>query len=132
MLVLKPRRVEFDGETWGNVGSVAISRTAESMVVEWSDSGPHVVLADVPEQRVSVEVVQSLLGEDMDEPRPGRTGTLSFETGSSSTDASTDTVSMTAVIERVWYEVSVSRGSSRRVRLVAVSSNGSADPVSVS
>lgn len=131
MLVLKPRRVEFDGETWGNVASVAISRTAESMVVEWSDNGPHVVMADVPEQRVSVEVVQSLLGEDMDGPMPGRMGTLRFETGSSSTDASTDTVSMTAVIERVWYEVSVSRGSSRRVRLVAVSGDGTADPVSV-
>ncbi|MFT5424121.1 MAG: hypothetical protein ACI89L_001914 [Phycisphaerales bacterium] len=132
MLVLKPRQVAFDGDTWGNVSSVAISRTAETMVVEWSDDGPHVVMADVPEQRVSVELVQSLLGEDMDEPKPGRMGTLSFETGSSSTDATTDTVSMTAVIERVWYEVSVSRGSSRRVRLVAVSSDGTADPVTVS
>ncbi|MFG0305681.1 MAG: hypothetical protein ACF8Q5_05650 [Phycisphaerales bacterium JB040] len=132
MLALNPRRVEFGGDTWGNVSSVAISRTAETLIAEWSDAGPHMVLADVPEQRVTVEVVQSLLGEDMDEPKPGAMGTLSFETGRSSTDSSTDTVSMTAVIERVWYEVSVSRGSTRRVRLLAVSADGLADPVSVS
>jgi len=132
MLALNPRRVEFAGDTWGNVSSVAISRNAETLIAEWSDAGPHVVLADVPEQRVTVEVVQSLLGEDMDEPKPGAMGTLSFETGRSSTDASTDTVSMTAVVERVWYEVSVSRGSSRRVRLLAVSADGQTDPVSVS
>ena len=132
MLVLNPRQVEFDGNTWGNVSSVSISRWAETLIAEWSDDGPHAVLADVPEQRVSVEVVQSLLGEDMDEPKPGTMGSLSFETGATSTASATKTVSMTAVVERVWYEVSVSRGSSRRVRLLAISSNGSADPVSVS
>ena len=131
-MALNPRQVEFDGVTWGNVSSVAISRNAQTMVAEWSDSGPHVVLADVPEQRVSVEIVQSLLGEDMDEPKPGAMGTLSFETSATSTGVTTDTVSMTAVIERVWYEVSVSRGSSRRVKLLAISSDGLADPVSVS
>lgn len=132
MLLLNPRRVMFGSATWGNVASVAIGRSAQRMLVEWSDAGPHAVLADVSEQRVSIEVVQELLGEDMDTPKPGQSGTLTFTTAPTSTDQPLREVTMTAVVESVNYEVSLRRGSVRRVVLVAVSSDGSADPVVVS
>ncbi len=131
MLLLNPRRVTFGSNTWGNVASVAIGRSAHRMLTEWSDAGPHVVLADVSEQRVRVEVVQELLGEDMDTPRPGESGELSFTTAPTSTDNPSREITMTAVVESVGYEVSLKRGSVRRVVLVATSSDGSVDPVSV-
>ncbi len=131
MLLLNPRRVTFGASTWGNVSSVAIGRSAHRMLTEWSDEGPHAVLADVSEQRVRVEVAQELLGEDMDTPKPGETGTLTFTTAPASTDNPSRRVTMSAVVESVSYEVSLRRGSVRRVVFVATSSDGSVDPVTV-
>ena len=131
MLLLNPRRVEFDGDTWGHVASIAIERSADRLLVEWSDAGPHAVLADVSAQRVRVEIVQELLGEDMDTPKPGRAGPLTFTTSPSSTDQPSREVAMTAVIESVSYEVSLRRGSVRRIALTATSPDGTTDPVTV-
>ncbi|GJM19277.1 MAG: hypothetical protein DHS20C14_14900 [Phycisphaeraceae bacterium] len=131
MLLLNPRKVTFGEVTWGNVASVAIGRSAHRMLVEWSDSGPHAVLADVSEQRVRVEVVQELLGEDMDTPKPGESGALAFTTAPTSTDLPSRELTMTAVVESVSYEVSLRRGSVRRVVLVATSIDGGTDPVAV-
>ena len=131
MLLLNPRKVMFGSVEWGNVASVAISRWSAHTLVEWSDTGAHATLVDVPEQRVQVEVIQELLGEDMDTPKPGEAQTLTFTTSGRSTDAPGREVTMSAVVESVRYEVSLRRGSYRRVSLVATSADGSADPVSV-
>lgn len=132
MLVLNPRRVTFGSAAWTNVSSVSIGRASNRLLAEWSDEGPHVVLADVPEQLVSVRVVQEMLGDDMDTPRPGESGALSFTTGANSSDAATREVTVAeAVVRTVTYETSTSRGSRRFIGLVAVSADGTADPVSV-
>lgn len=131
MLLLNPRRVTFGSATWGNVASIAVSRWANKAIVEWSDAGPHAVLADVPEQRVEIEVIQELLGEDVNTPSPGELGTLAFTTGPATTDEPTREVEITAMVESVKYEVSVRRGSHRRVTLVALSADGTTDPVGV-
>ncbi len=132
MLVLNPRQMTFGGATWGNVASVSIGRSSNKLLAEWSDEGPHVVLADVPEQLVTVRVVQEMLGDDMDTPRPGESGALVFTTGPNSSDAATREVTIgEAVIRTVSYETSTSRGSRRFIELVAVSEDGTTDPVGV-
>jgi hypothetical protein len=131
MLVLNPRRVEFGSSTWTNVTSVSVGRTARHVLTEWGDDGSHVVFADVPEQLVTVRVVQEMLGDDMDRVRPGERGTLSFVTGPNSSDAGTREVTIDAVVRTVSYETSVSRGSRRYVELVALSPDGVTDPVGV-
>lgn len=131
MLFLHPRVVSFGGSDWAGVESVAIERSAARSFVEFGEQGPHAVLADVPEQRVEVRVVQELLGEDMDVPRPGEIGTLGFETAPNSSGAGRKRVSMTAVVMGVKYQVSRKGGSARTVDLIAVSADGAADPVLV-
>lgn len=131
MLVINPRRVIFDGQTWSNVTSVAVSRQARGVIAEGSDTGQHVTLADVTGQRVSIEVVQELLGDDMDEPFLGVEGLLDFTTAGSTAGTPARRVRATCVIESVDYEVSVRRGSFRRVRLIAVSDDGVDDPLNV-
>ena len=64
MLFLFPTDVEFAGAVWPGVTSVAIGRRAEKSIVEFGDGGSHVVLADVPEQRVEVTVSQELTADD--------------------------------------------------------------------
>jgi len=132
MLVLNPRRVTFGAATWGNVSSVSIGRTSSKLLAEWSDAGPHVVLVDAPEQLVTVRVVQEMLADDMDTPRPGEAGELAFTTGQNSSDAATREVTIDqAVVRSVSYETSTGRGSRRSIELIAVSSDGATDPVNV-
>ncbi len=131
MLVLNPRQVEFGSSTWTNVTSVSVGRSARHVLMEWGDSGAHVVFVDVPEQLVSVRVVQEMLGDDMDLVRPGESGELSFVTGQNSSDAGTREVTIECVVKTVSYETSVSRGSRRYIELIAVSEDGQADPVDV-
>ena len=132
MLVLNPRRGEFGASVWTNVTSVSVGRSARHALTEWSDNGTHVVFVDVPEQLVSVRVVQEMLGDDMDLVRPGERGTLAFVTGQNSSDAGTRRVTIECVVKTVSYETSVTRGSRRFVELIALSSDGSVDPVDVS
>ncbi len=131
MLFLNPREVTFGGVVWSEVESVSIARSAARSFVEFGDAGPHAVLVDVPEQRVGVTVVQELLGDDVDVPKPGEQGALSFVTSANSSGAGAKQVSMTAVVLDVKYKVSRKVGSSRTVELVAVSGDGVSDPVTV-
>lgn len=131
MLILNPRRVTFGPATWSHVESVAIERTGEKTIAQWSDDGPHVVLADVPEQRVTVKVGQALQGEDISAPVPGDEALLSFETAANSSAADRTTVSLTAVVTGVSYGVTRKSGTARTIELLAVSSDGSSDPVTV-
>ena len=131
MLIVDPREVSFGAVTWAGVTSVAIERSAAKSFAEFGAVGPHVVLADVPEQRVEVTVVQEFLADDMDAPVPGEAGALSFETALNGSDAGRRSVSMTAVVMRVRYSASRKSGSVRTVELLAVSSDGAADPVTV-
>jgi hypothetical protein len=131
VLIIDPREVSFGASTWSGVTSVAIERKAARSFAEYAGTGPHVVLADVPEQRVEVTVVQELLGEDMDAPVPGWAGELSFETALNGSAAGRKRVSMQAVVLGVRYAASRKSGSVRTVELLAVSADGATDPVSV-
>ena len=132
MVILNPTSVRFGDECLEGVTSVTIDRVAERELVEWSDLGPHVVLADTPEQRVNARLVQSLQRGTIESPRPGDMATLSFLTQGD--DQSRVEVSATAVVTRVTHAVRDAGkcdGFTRTIELVLVSSDGSADPVSL-
>jgi hypothetical protein len=135
MLLLNPRRVRFAGTAFEDVAAIVVDRSAAGEVVEWSDLGPHVVLADVPEQRVEIRVVQNLSGardgESVDAPRPGETGELVFHTSPTAGAGGRKRIAVQAVVLRVEHELSLRRGAVRTVRFVAISSDGQADPLSV-
>ncbi|USN99749.1 MAG: hypothetical protein H6810_03560 [Phycisphaeraceae bacterium] len=131
MLFLHPRSVSFGSASWDGVVSVAIGRVAARSVVEFGDNGPHIVMADVPEQRVDVTVVQELAGDDLASSSPGDSGSLRFEAASNASGAARKRVSMTAVVMSVKYLASGKGGSQRTVTLVAVADDGDEDPVTV-
>jgi len=131
MLVLNPREVTFDGETWGNVSLVAIDRKAETSVVEFGDLGPHAVFADVPARRVEIRVERDVVRDDLGGPLPGQIGELAFFTAPTASNAGRKRVTSQAVVLGVRHELSTKKGAIRRIDLVAVSPDGAQDPVSI-
>ena len=130
MLILNPRSVKFGGATWDDVTMVAVDREAHRHVQEWGDLGPHAVVVDVPEQRVRVRVVRNVGAGDIDVPRPGDAATLTLYTAPAGNELRRRRVSCAAVVLGVSHQLS-SAGATRTVTLIAVSSDGAADPVSV-
>jgi len=129
--VLNPDRVTFDGQDWEGVSSVEVNRFGERVVVEHADAGPHAVFADVPEQKVTVRVVQDLGGDDLDGPVPGAMGELAFEVGANASGARRLGGAVTGVVTSVKYSVAARGAAQRTVWLTAVSSDGVSDPVDV-
>lgn len=131
MLILNPRSVTFGLATWDGVVAVSIDRAAARIVEEWSDDGPHAVLADVPEQRTRIIVAQEPSADDIGVPRPGEQATLTLHTSPAGADAGRRVVSAAAVVLAVEHELSLRRGASRTITLAAVSTTGNADPISI-
>ena len=131
MLLLNPRVVKFGDAVWDNVAAVAIDRRAHKTVEEWSDEGPYATVADVPEQRVRMTVVQELTREDVGGPRPGESALLSLCT-SAGADSGRKRVAATCVVLDVSHEVSIKKGAVRTITLAAVSTDGAADPITIS
>ncbi len=131
MLILNPARVRFAGAAWEDVTRIAIDREAARPIAEWGDAGPHVVLADVPEQRVRITIERQLVRDGMDGPRPGESGELTFYASPAGSEAGRVRVRATGVVIAVTHELSGRKGAIRTVELLAVSSDGAADPVAV-
>ena len=131
MLILNPRAVRFGGAEWEDVSAVVVDRQAKRTVTEWSDLGPQVVLVDAPEQLVTVRVVQQVAGDDIGTPVPGESGELGFATAPAGGDTPRRRVVAQCVVTDVTHELSIKNGAVRTVKLVAVSSDGIADPVTV-
>lgn len=131
MLILNPREVTFGGEVWEDVSAVVVDRQARRAVTEWSDLGPQVVLADAPEQLVTVRVVQQVARDDVGSPVPGASEALTFCTSPAGGDTPRRRVVAQCVVMDVTHELSVKNGAVRTVKLVAVSGDGVADPVTI-
>ncbi len=131
MLVLNPWLVTFNQQTWQNVTAVLLNRTAAKENVEWSDMGPHVAMADVPEQRITIKVIQTLDADDLDAAKPADAGTLTLHTSPAASDARRKRISAQVVITRVEHEISLKRGAVRTVTMVAISTDGLTDPILV-
>jgi hypothetical protein len=134
MLILNPRLVVLGATKFHDVLAVSVEREAKRLVTQWSDFGPHVVFADVPEQIVRVRVVQEVMDGAPDGPRPGDTGVLSFVMSPTGLDSLRKRWSAMAVVTACTHEnVTNGRGigARRTVECVLVSINGASDPVSV-
>jgi hypothetical protein len=131
MLILNPRTVTFGSALWEGIAAVAIDRHAHRLIEEWGDRGSYAVLADVPEQRVRIKIVQEVDRDSVGVPRPGEQGILTLYTAPARSEAGRRRVSATAVVLAVEHEVSTRRGALRTVVLAAVS-DGAGDPITVS
>lgn len=132
MLILNPSSVKFGAMPWENVGSIAVNRAAAEKLVEWTAGGPHVAFADVPRQRVEIAVKHGLTRGDMDGPRPGERATLVWYTAPGASDAGRRKASADCVVLDVTHEIALGRIAMRSVTLLALSSDGSTDPIVLS
>lgn len=130
MVVLRPDEVKFGGSVWSKVARVTVDRLSSQTVDEWDDLGSHLVFVDVVRQRAVIRVSQEVVGDDFEGPIPGEFGAFSFVGGSGS-DAGLVKVEADAVVESVLHKVS-DYGSTRVITLIAMSSDGSVDPITVS
>lgn len=130
MIVLRPDEVKFGSKVWANVARVSVDRLSSRTIDEWDDLGPHLVFADVARQWAVIRVTQEIEGDDLDGPSLGGLDEFSF-VGSAGTDAGRVRVEADAVVESVLNKVS-DYGSTRVITLIAVSSDGSVDPIRVS
>jgi hypothetical protein len=138
MLILHPARVVFGSITLGEVDRIAIDRTAERAVLEWSPGGPFPVFADVPRQRATLTVRQTLASGEAADLVPGQAGTLRIVTAPLAGDASARSISAEAVL--LTAETRLTGGGAgggggagvRTLTFAALSTDGAADPLTVS
>ena len=130
MIVLRPDRVEFDGEDWDGVVRVAIDRVSVRTIEGYDETGQYATLVDVARQRVVVRLTQEIDAEQLEMPIPGEQGELRL-TGLSGSDVGTQRVSCACVVESVQNKIS-DYGATRTITLIAQSSSGDVDPVAVS
>lgn len=132
MLVLNPQSVTLLGTVVERVRRVAVHRTPERSVLEWGGLGPYAIFADVPEQRVEIELVADLERGSLDGPVPGDAGELVLLTSPTSGSGGRRRVQASVVVTAVHHEVEPGGKASRRVRMAALSATGAADPISIS
>lgn len=132
MLFTAPLMVNMGGVMYGNVVSISVERQAAREVVEFGDVGPHVVFADVAEMRTRLVITMDVgrEPEGMVSFVPGESLTISFDYGINGGEASRRRVIVQhGVVMGYSYTMKHGKAVARVVEIVAVSSDGSADPV---
>lgn len=129
MIVLRPDRVEFDGDAWGGVVRVAIDRVSARTIEGYDESGSYATLVDVARQRVVIRVTQEIVGDDLEAPIPGQMGELEMIAGNG-TELDRRRVRCDCVIESVQNKIS-EYGATRSIVLIAQSDSGENDPVRI-
>jgi hypothetical protein len=129
MLSLHPQSVSFLGTTLSDVEAIAVDRRSSKQTEERTDLGPHLVFADVPEQRVTISITRTLTRDESTTFAPGAQGQLRFTTAPSSSDALRRTFTASAVVLSIEHELSRKAGARQRIALLALSTDGAADPI---
>lgn len=113
------------------VTHVAVDRRATRLVVEHGPLGPHAAFVDAPEQRVDLALTRRIQpGEPAHAAlRPGAQGVLSFTARAATGDLGGAQVSAAVVLASVEHSIDAKRGFEQTIRMVGVSSDGLADPV---
>lgn len=130
MVVLRPDRVEFGGETWGGVVRVAIDRASARTIEGYDETGAYATHVDVTRQRVMIRVTQEIVGDDLEAPIPGELGELELM-ASNGTELERRRVRCDCVIESVQNKIS-DYGATRSIVMIAQSDSGGNDPVRIS
>lgn len=114
------------------VSLVVIDRRATHLAVEHGAGGPHASFVDAPEQRVELRLVRRVQAAEPPAPllRPGALGVLSFRAATAASDLGGLHVSASVVVTGVEHAIDAKRGLEQTIRMIGVSPDGSADPVS--
>jgi len=131
MIILNPSTVRFGAHAWVDVTSIIVDRTADRMVIERGDLGPHITLTDVPEQRITIRLSRQIARDEHSSPRPSDQEELVFCTAPAASDGARRRVRATCVVVSLAHELSRQRGAIQHVTLVALSSDGAADPITI-
>jgi hypothetical protein len=130
---LNPAVVTIGTVDLDEVLSVSIDRSASKRITEFQDGGPHVVFADVPEQVVEIRVKRRVVRDEALPLRPGDEAALVLRTAENGSDGVGGVdVSAEVVVMDVSYALKRNGGAEQTITLVAVSSDGATDPVTVS
>lgn len=129
MIWLSPRNVTLGGVTVEHVSAVSMSRKADKVIVEAGSGGPHVRFADVPEQRVEIEITRTVVDREDHGIRPGDARSLQFRTAPSGAGLPVREVTAEVVVTGVESRLSARGGAVQTISCVAVSPDGEADPV---
>lgn len=133
MIVLRPDTVTLGSHTLDSVQAVAFEREARRLVVEYSDFGAYAAFADVPEVRVIVRITRRVTRSEADALKPGDKLTLTVRTAPGLSAAGTQVVTAQVVLTDISWSTDArsGAGATQRISAVAVSSDGDADPVSI-
>ena len=129
MLLLNPNRVTLGTAELTNVSAITIDRTARRAALEWTDLGPHIGFADVPEQRVAITVIRNLFASELSPAKPGDELLLTARAAASASAAGVIVVSATVVVQSISHAITQGAKATQIIRAVAVSSTGAADPI---
>lgn len=132
MLILNPGTVKFGTSVWDAVGVLTVNRRAAEEVVEWTAGGPHATFADVARQRVEIVVRHGVSRGDMDGPRPGERAILVWFASPTASDAGRRKANADAVVLSVNHEATLGKATTREVTLLALSTDGATDPITLS
>lgn len=130
MIWLSPRNVSLGGVVIDHVSAVSVSRRGEKVVTEVGSGGPHVRFADVPEQRVEIEITRTVVDQQDNGIRPGDARALSFRTAPSGAGLPVREVTAEVVVTGVESRLSSRGGATQTITCVGISSDGEQDPVS--
>lgn len=129
MLWLNPTLVMLGASALDNVEQLAVSRAPHRLATEWTDLGPHLAFADVPEQRVDLRIRRRLTDSTTLALVPG--DRVAFTARRAPTAGAIGIVEITAqiVILGVDYTLSRSGGPTQLIHAIAISSDGASDPI---
>ena len=137
MLAINPTSVLFDGRSLSGVSAIVIDRSAESLAEEWDDHGPHPAFVDVPAQRITLRLVQTLETADRGNqseallpPVPGDRGTLEFCIAPAGADGDRRRVFVPSVVSAVRHDLGP-RTATRTITFAACAGAGDVDPVGI-
>ncbi len=136
MIWLNPETVTLGAVTLTNVVSVAIDRQGRRTVSQYTDLGRYSAFLDVPEQKVTVRIVRRITESEGTTIRPGDKLTLGVRASAGQSAAGVRKTSATVVILSVENSLSArgaggNGGATQRITAEAVSTDGAADPVTV-
>lgn len=132
MIYLSPRRVTLGAAELTHVSRVTIDRTADLLAVEHSDLGPHVEFVDVPEQRVTIQIVRTITADEAGSIKPDQQHTLSLRSAASPVSPSAREVAATVVVVSVEHDYTAKHGLEQTITLIALAGAAGADPISES
>lgn len=114
-----------------SVSVIAIDRRADKLVVERAGAGPHAVFVDAPEQSTLIRVRRAVAPGEAPIPglRPGALVGFFVRLAPSAGDAGGRTIAAQAVVRAVEHDLGGRAGAEQTISLVAVSTDGAADPI---